>query len=188
MSSARLLCASSLLLAGAVSLLSARTVALTLSPRLAGRTLWIEGTTDLPDRTMLDWELRHTQRYELMKTVPFELMTNEGRVMVRNGRYSTAVRLADWPEGDIEVWVGFQPVAYGGPQPAFITRVFGENGERLEGDNIETNGQFRNMFRAWTATYVWISNPPRGRESEALRPVMRIELPFAARPARHRVR
>jgi hypothetical protein len=144
-----------------------RTVNLEIVPTVTGRVLRIEGAANLPDYSYVDWELRHTLRYELMKRVPFEYMTTEGRAMVRNGRFQAIVDLGRWPAGPVEVWVGFQPIAFGGPQPAMVTRVFGENGERLEGANVECIGQFRNMFRAATVTYVSLDGAPRQRTSSS---------------------
>ncbi|MCC6861745.1 MAG: hypothetical protein IT158_24455 [Bryobacterales bacterium] len=103
---------------------------------------------------MLDWGLRHVRRYELMDRVPFENMTNEGRMVVRNGRFSASISLAGWPDGTIEVWVGFHPVAFGARQPYHITRRFGEYGDRLEGPNIEHVGERRNMHRAVAVAHV----------------------------------
>jgi hypothetical protein len=142
---------------------AARTITLEIAPRIIGGQLRIEGATDLPDYAMLDWGLRHARRHELMNRVPFENMTNEGRMMVRDGRFSTTIDMAGWPEGIIEVWVGFHPVAFGARQPRHITRLFGEYGRQLEGPNIERVGEYRNMLRAVAVAHVVLERGRAGK-------------------------
>jgi hypothetical protein len=115
-----------------------KTVDLTLAPRMAGRTLFIEGTTDLPDQAVIEWELRHEQLFQ-RRDIPIERMTNEGHAVVRGHRYGIAVDLSGWPAGSVEVWVAFQPLSYGTRQPAQISQIFGRNGERIEGNNVSVH-------------------------------------------------
>ena len=44
--------------------LAARQILLTSSSRVVGRTLVIEGTTDLPDSAVIEWELRHESLFK----------------------------------------------------------------------------------------------------------------------------
>jgi hypothetical protein len=136
----------------------AETVRLEVTPRLHGRVLRIEGRTDLPDNARIDWQARHAEM-NTRRDFPVERMSNSGRVAVRGGRYSATVDLSAWPNGAIEVWVAFEPLVYNNDQPRFVTRLFGEYGQQLSGPNIETNGQFRNMFRAVAVQRVFLKGP-----------------------------
>src|SRR6476619_7081065 len=104
--------------------LLARHVALTSSARVEGRTLYIEGTTDLPDSAVIEWELRHESLFK-RRDIPISRMATEGHTVVRGRRYTVAVDLSAWPEGDVEVWVAFQPTSYGTRQPQFVSRIYG---------------------------------------------------------------
>jgi hypothetical protein len=118
-----------------VAAASAKTVDLTLAPRVVGNTIYIEGTTDLPDGAIIEWELRHEHVWE-RRDIPIEHMSGEGHTVVRGHRYYAAVNLSNWPSGSIEVWVAFQPRSYGTRQPAYINGIFGINGEGMDGANV----------------------------------------------------
>ena len=105
---------------------------------MVGRTILIEGTTDLPDQTVIEWELRHEFLFK-RRDIPICRMADEGHTVVRNHRYCVSVDLSGWPAGQVEVWVAFQPLSYGTRQPAHISQVFGTNGERIEGENVSMN-------------------------------------------------
>jgi hypothetical protein len=115
--------------------LTARSVDLSLTPHLSGHTIYIEGTTDLPDQTVIEWELRHEQLFK-RHDIPIGKMCNEGHAIVHGHRYRVAVDLTGWPEGSVEVWVAFQPHSYGTRQPAMVSAIYGGSGERIEGDNV----------------------------------------------------
>ena len=115
--------------------LAATTVLLTTTPRVVGRTIYIEGTTDLPDSAIIEWELRHEQLFK-RRDIPISRMATEGHAVVRDHRYIVAVDLSAWPTGDVEVWVAFQPLSYGTRQPACVNRLFGTNGQWIEGANV----------------------------------------------------
>jgi uncharacterized membrane-anchored protein len=114
---------------------SARNVTLTNEPRLVGRTLYIEGTTDLPDHAVIEWELRHELLF-VRRDLPMHTMVTEGHTVVRGHRYAVAVDVSAWPAGSVEVWVAFQPRSYGTPQPAHISMLYGPSGEWIEGDKV----------------------------------------------------
>src|SRR5690349_15640761 len=103
------------------SSLAAKTVHLTTAPRVVGRTIYIEGTTDLPDSAIIEWELRHEHLFK-RRDIPISRMATEGHAVVRDHRYIVAVDLSAWPSGEVEVWVAFQPLSYGTRQPAFVNR------------------------------------------------------------------
>jgi hypothetical protein len=115
--------------------LAARTVVLTNTPRVVGRTIIIEGTTDLPDSAIIEWELRHEQLFK-RHDIPISRMATEGHAVVRGHKYVVAVDLSSWPTGQVEVWVAFQPASYGTRQPAFVNRLFGSSGQWIEGSNV----------------------------------------------------
>src|SRR6266571_2208218 len=91
--------------------LAARHLALTSSSRVVGRTLFIEGTTDLPDSAVIEWELRHESLFK-RRDIPISRMATEGHTVVRDHRFVVAVDVSAWPTGDVEVWVAFQPLSY----------------------------------------------------------------------------
>lgn len=113
-------------------------VNLDLEPRLEGRTVVIAGTTDLPDGVYLLWDvtlLRGEPR-------PFD----QGEMQVRDRRFEERVDVSSWPEGEIEVWVGFE--LYGDSdyqQPREVVDWFGSDGENLTGPNVEDRGEFRRV-------------------------------------------
>lgn len=102
---------------------------------MVGHRLVIEGTTDLPDSTIIEWELRHESLFK-RHDIPISRMVTEGHTVVRGHRYYVTIDLSNWPAGKVEVWVAFQPLSYGTRQPAFVTRLYGLNGEWIEGSNV----------------------------------------------------
>jgi hypothetical protein len=115
--------------------LVARNVSLTSAPRVVGRMLVIEGSTDLPDSAIIEWELRHESLFK-RHDIPISRMVTEGHTVVRGHRYYVTIDLSNWPTGQVEVWVAFQPLSYGTRQPAFVTRLYGLNGEWIEGAHV----------------------------------------------------
>jgi hypothetical protein len=115
--------------------LVARHVTLTSSSRVVGRTLLIEGTTDLPDSAVIEWELRHESLFT-RRDIPISRMATEGHTKVHDRRYTIAVDLSSWPAGQVEVWVAFQPLSYGTRQPACVNQMYGRSGEWIDGENV----------------------------------------------------
>lgn len=112
-------------------------VRLDLEPRLEGRTLVIAGTTDLPDKVILVWEVSHLDN---------ERLGFEDLVPVHGGQFEHRLDLSDWPTGDIEVWVGFD--LYGDSdyrQPREVVEWFGPNGENLTGPNVDDFDGYRRV-------------------------------------------
>jgi hypothetical protein len=120
-------------LAGPPTPASAQPVYLTLSPSMQGSLLMVEGMTDLPNRTLLLYEVTE------VSAAP---RTESGTMPVLDGRYARQVDIAGWTADTIVVWVGFQTVLDGNEQqPAEVLARFGEMGEFLYGDNVtESNG------------------------------------------------
>jgi hypothetical protein len=137
---------------------SAQYVDLSLDPDLQGTTLSIQGTTDLPDRTLLLYDVAH-EEMTTRSDVPFDKLHTDGNLEVSGGRYATQVDLTGWPGGDLQVWVGFQTVlGVGTKQPDEIIERFGEAGEFLAGENVtETiSGSFK---RAEVIRFITWSSP-----------------------------
>src|SRR5215471_11372336 len=118
--------------------LAARHITLTSSTRVVGRTLVIEGKTDLPDSAVIEWELRHEPLFT-RRDIPISRMATEGHTIVRDRGYRIAVDLSAWPAGQVEVWVAFQPLSYGTRQPACVNRLYGRSGEWIEGENVSVH-------------------------------------------------
>jgi hypothetical protein len=112
---------------------SAQIVQLTLHPFVQNNLLMVEGTTDLPNRTLLLYEVRE------VSTVP---QIVNGIMPVLDGRYARQVDLTGWHADTIAVWVGFETLLGGNEkQPEEVIERFGEMGEFLYGDNVtEING------------------------------------------------
>ena len=93
----------------------------------------VEGNTDLPNRTLLLYEVRE------VSGVPKVV---NGIMTVLDGRFARQVDLTGWNADTIFVWVGFQTLLNGNEkQPEEVIERFGEMGEFLYGDNVtEANG------------------------------------------------
>ena len=84
-----------------------------------------EGVTDLPDKTVLQynvWQLDEDSEHAKF-----------GEVEVLSGRYAFAVDVGGWPERDFKVRIAFSSGAY---QPKPVGDRFGLNGERLAGPDV----------------------------------------------------
>ena len=112
---------------------SGQSVHLTLNPYVQNNLLIIEGMTDLPDRTLLLYEVSE------VSAAPKVL---NGTMPVLERRYSRQVDITGWNADTIVVWVGFQTLLDGNEeQPEEVIEQFGEMGEFLYGDNVaEANG------------------------------------------------
>jgi hypothetical protein len=116
---------------------SAQTVELSLSPRILGNLLLIEGQTDLPNRTLLLYEATAVSSAPKVET---------GTLDVLDGRYLRQVDLQGWQAGTIAVWVGFQTLLPNNQkQPETVIEKFGEMGEFLYGENVTEHGGFKSV-------------------------------------------
>lgn len=114
-----------------------QSVHLTLSASLIGDLLTIEGTTDLPNRTIL--------MYKVSPVAPDPIST-DATVAVLDGRYAAQVDLSGWPSGTVEVWVGFQMfLSNGQTQPQEVIERYGERGEYLYGENVTENSGLKRV-------------------------------------------
>ena len=115
----------------------AQFVQLSLFPHLEGNMLVVEGVTDLPNRTLL--------MYEVTQVSPESQVVN-GTMPVLDGRYARKINLTGWHAGTIAVWVGFQTrVDNSEEQPEEIIERFGEMGEFLYGENVTEAGGLKRV-------------------------------------------
>jgi hypothetical protein len=115
-------------LAGPPMPASVQPVHLTLNPSMQGSLLIVEGKTDLPNRTLLLYEVTE------ISAAP---RTESGTMPVLDGRYARQVDITGWTADTILVWVGFQTLLQGDErQPEEVIARFGEMGEFLSGDNV----------------------------------------------------
>jgi hypothetical protein len=117
--------------------LQGRSVNLTLSVGLVGDLLTIQGTTDLPNRTILMYKVTH---------VAPDPISTDGTIAVLDGQYTAQVDVSDWPSGTAEVWVGFQTLLGNGEmQPQEVIERYGERGEYLHGENVAENSGLKRV-------------------------------------------
>lgn len=115
---------------------SAQFVQLSLNSHVQNSLLIVEGMTNLPDRTLLLYEVREGSAAPKIVN---------GTMPVLEGRFARQVDLTGWNADTILIWVGFQTLLDGNEQqPDEVIERFGEMGEFLYGDNVtEVNGRKR---------------------------------------------
>jgi hypothetical protein len=120
-------------------------VALTITPSASDRTVVIDGQTDLPDGSVISYELIQELQYRQLHPdrsappptiAPGQSGTPQivtGSMKVADGRFEGIVSLADWPPGTVHVSVFFDPDP---EQPPEVRAKFGANNEHLGGSNV----------------------------------------------------
>lgn len=115
-------------------------ISLTLSPTLRGDTLVITGSTDLPNGTLIAYEIRHEGEYTPLATVAVPSLNS-----FSIGTSATE-SLKGWPPGKIEVWGAFQTIlGRNAKQPPEVISRFGELGEKLQGNNVTKAGSTKRV-------------------------------------------
>lgn len=109
---------------------SDETVAFTFTPHVQGRSVVIDGTTDLPDGTWISYEIDP-------KTLGIGTPV-DGATAVKKGKYHAIVQV-DF-SGGAEAWAAFQTVLGSQTQPKAIIDRFGDLGQNLTGPNVTTEG------------------------------------------------
>lgn len=116
------------------------TVVLAVGHETRWRQLRIEGETDLPDGSVVTWQVTHALANELPRGEwPAQNLLSDGTAVVQAGVYWTRLNTTYWPPGRVDVRVQF-PVA---PQPAPVQLRYGEFGEHLTGENVTSLGGSR---------------------------------------------
>lgn len=111
-------------------------VALRVNASLEGNDLAIAGTTDLPDGTVLTYEVRH-DRMPIDHETPEWMLFEEGTATVAGGRFEAAVDASQLDPGLFEVYVAFKTDLPGGAQqPSAVLEAYGQHGEKLVGPNV----------------------------------------------------
>lgn len=122
-----------------------QTVDLTMDSRVEGGSIVVDGTTDLPDGALVDYEITH----EAFGTIddlddPTWDLFADGSVPVTAGTYTITTPVPDWPPGDVTVWVAFQ-VTLASDQPAGVVERYGEMGKKLGGSNVTESAGLRRV-------------------------------------------
>lgn len=120
---------------------SGETVDLSLSPRVEGHAIVVEGETDLPDGAMILYEVEHGAYATTEDTMDLFV---PGLVPVSDGRYSVTVPAETWPAGRVTVWVAFQ-AHRAGDQPPGVEDRYGLKGKHLTGSNVSEVGALRRV-------------------------------------------
>lgn len=108
-------------------------VDITLNPNIENETLFIEGETNLPDDTLIVYEITHQDNIDYF----YSSVTDNTNAVVENGKYETKYDISDWPSGKIRVYASFTTVlGTDEKQPQKIIDTFGEMGEKMEGENV----------------------------------------------------
>ncbi|MEK4303567.1 hypothetical protein [Oceanobacillus sp. FSL K6-0251] len=114
-------------------------VELESNAEIDGNSIVIEGETNLPDDTLIAYEVTHEEDFEYFV---------DGEMKVSDGIYTEEIDVNDWPEGELRVWTSFQTIlGTSVEQPEEIIEVFGESGENIEGDNV-TEGEIINSVES----------------------------------------
>ena len=112
-------------------------VTLSVDPQSRWRELRIEGATDLPDGAVVSYRVPHSVANELPPSEwPATNLIDDGTAVVQDGVYWAELNTTYWPSGQVDVRVQF-PVA---PQPDDVRARYGDFGERLTGENIQSLG------------------------------------------------
>ncbi len=124
---------------------SGESVLLSVDPQAKWRALRIEGATDLPDGAIVSYRVTHSVANELPPGEwPATNLIEDGTSVVQDGVYWAELNTTYWPAGEVDVRVQF-PVA---PQPDHVRGRYGNFGERLTGDNIQSLGGGSNVVVA----------------------------------------
>ncbi len=120
-------------------------VAITLAATLVGSQVNLSGTATVPDGAKVSYELRHPSLTDpAVCQVAGVSCLAVGAVPVTAGQWSATVDMAGWPAGTVSVWAGFQMnIGMEEGQPTEIIELYGEHGERIEGESVIQVGEDR---------------------------------------------
>ena len=102
---------------------------ISITASVAGNTINVTGTTNLPDGSILLVYVVHE-----VEQLPFDA---ERSVAVVDGRFEVQVDTIGWPAGAARAsaWFGMDPPG----QPANVVQLVGPRGERIRGDQTHEN-------------------------------------------------
>lgn len=129
-----------------------------LSTSWSGKRLSVNGTTNLPDGTVLDYQVSHEllsmtlhehdnpeeaeandKEIQKAKSLGYSFKTNgDGYMVVSDGKFSFDADCSYFPPGRVEIWVSFLPgeSSYESPkeqQPQQVLDLYGVHGEYITG-------------------------------------------------------
>lgn len=116
------------------TVIQSRWNAVTLSLEVAteGTVLTVSGETNLPERTLLIYEVAPKSAAARER----EGLYATGVVVVNRGVYRVELDTSLFETYDVIVTVRFQVSPDGPPQSAAVVKRFGRNGERINGKNL----------------------------------------------------
>lgn len=97
-------------------------------PTLEGRTVTLDGVTDLADGTTLDWRVSEGEPGQLGG-----VYLRTGETAVANGRFTATIPIPGELTGVLKVEVRFYPGTW---QPPVTVERFGQDGEHLRGSGV----------------------------------------------------
>lgn len=103
----------------------------TVRADLSGDTLSVHGKATVPDGAFVI--------YAVYRKAP-PLSRVRGYARVKDHRYAAKVDVAGWPSGEISVDAHFQTMLPERTQPAAVTDLFGEKGQRMTGHQVVQEG------------------------------------------------
>lgn len=117
-------------------------VMLTVTAETVGDMVEVSGRATVPDGALIAYEVRHLEQFDHWE---------EGQFTVTDESYSGQIDVADFPAGEVEVWVAFQTIlGTTVEQPPEVIELYGEMGEHLTGPNVEEVGELRRVVNTAT--------------------------------------
>ncbi|SCA63515.1 hypothetical protein SCG7086_AU_00060 [Chlamydiales bacterium SCGC AG-110-P3] len=111
-------------------------VTLSLEASYSAPVLTLSGETNLPERTLLVYEV--APRAEALRQREGIFAT--GVTVVNNGTYRVDLDTSLFEIRDVTVSIRFEVWPEGPPQSTAVVRQFGQNGERISGEHlVQTN-------------------------------------------------
>jgi hypothetical protein len=116
-------------------------VQLSLEASLQDNTLLVRGETNLPDKTILAYEVVPVDDALFGQYGPYAY----GIVPVDNGAYAININTAEFPSGVVEVWVRLLIGPGAVEQPQEVVALYGPSGEKLTGQHVVEYGIFKRV-------------------------------------------
>lgn len=120
-------------------------VSLDIKPTVTGRTVHVEGTTDLPDGAVIVIRLTQLDEWERSLDTGSEdpmSWAHIDEVTVAGGRFELTAHVDDWPAGHALADAYFQ---VDGTQPQAVTDRFGRDGSGLNGPDVYDDTGYKSL-------------------------------------------